>query len=332
MWLGATHLSFPKLPLLSTPPLSTAASTTPTMATFTATRTNRTARGPRFHHRPGDTSTGMQRSVRDTLWMLFSSWTDGRGGKRDQPEEPLKGTPAANAVKHMPRPRIWAGTSRHTEALTARWPRNAPLVEKSTCPCRRWPCTCWPTTSSTSATCVAKPSVDRGSYKATWDRTRARNRSAVPTAGKLSPTAQTCVLTCKRTRPSSTTSVNAATRRSHSRVTWISTTSRPASRGLFPLWALWMNDQSKLYNHGLFGWIYLLHCLYFQRQAVRFPSEDHEATDENRLKTHLFLPRPFQSLLYLLVPHQEVEWNIRYNAWIRLSPASSIRYVLFWDK
>lgn len=108
MWWEASRLSSLKYPLQAPRQSSMDELTIPTQASMVISmviRTNRTARGLRSHLQPVDTSTEIQPLVRATQWMPFSSWMGDREGKlQGTPEEPAKGTPAANAAKPTPRP------------------------------------------------------------------------------------------------------------------------------------------------------------------------------------------------------------------------------------
>lgn len=176
------------------------------------------------------TSTETLQWVRVTQSTPSSSPMAAREGKLLAAPGPSRGIPAMSAAKPTPRLPTWVGTNRHTARWTASWQRNARPVGRCTCPCPPWPCTSSPMTSSTSVMCVGKRSVGHGFYRVTCALTRVRNRSGAPTVGRPSQTARTCVLTCRPIQPSSTSSANAATRPSRSRVTWISTTSQPASK------------------------------------------------------------------------------------------------------
>lgn len=74
--------------------------------------------------------------------------------------------------------------------------------------------------------------------------------------------------------------------------------------GIMDVWSLFYlfkSDFIRLTPH------FFQHKTMNATREERFLSEDHEANDKNRLKSHSFLLRLFRSLLRLFFPHLEVE-------------------------
>jgi len=109
--------------------------------------------------------------------------------------------------------RIYHGTNRRIAASTRNPPRSASIVARHMSACLHWQCMCLLTSLRTVVACAVKCSRDPGYCKVTYAAILARNRMVALIAARRSPIARICGRTCRRTRPTRTTHVNARTMR-----------------------------------------------------------------------------------------------------------------------